>query len=540
MRWNSFRFLILIILTFSKIIHAQVYLVDADGNSLPIPAELQEQLNLGNLENEIISWYAKQGFLNVDVEKYIDNKFRVIKGCKFDAIIFGLDKEIHTMKYSESNIAAYFKERIEQEVREGKYYTSIKVESINPMVKRCLVEIYAGFNTNEQVFLRDLTFDGNTLNSDSYITKRSYFKDSLLASTENITELGLKISQTELFEFVGDPEVIIQEEVPMLKMKVVEQSRNQFDGVLGYVPNIKGNGQIVGDLSLSLWGVFADGNGVDVDYERLEPEVSRLTLNISQHWFGLIPIGSSFGFNIFQNDTTYQSREIYLDGYLELGNGLKLIGDIGFSTITGSSNSELWSEPDGKKRKGSLGFRYSNVFGTEAPRDAIETEIRFGVVNRIIEIYSLPSFNQQFIEVLFKKYTPIGKQSVIAGQLQSYVLKSKNFTDIDLYRFGGAKSLRGFMEEQFLASQVAWGDLEYRYLTNASSYLFGFVGAGWFHRPKLITESNAQFKTTKCIQSLGFGLSYKTKVGRLTFTYALSPNESLGNGKVHVGFITSL
>lgn len=521
-------------------VEAQVNLVDADGNSLPIPTELQEQLNLEHSENEIIRWYAKQGYLNVDVEKFNDNEFRVIKGCKFDAIILGLDKEIHKMNYSESNIAAYFKKRIDQEVREGKYYTSIEVESFNPLVDNCLVEITANFSENEQIFLRNLTFDGNTLNSDSYIAKRSYFKDSLLASSENIKTLQYKIQETELFEFVGDPEVIIQEEVPVLTMKVVEQSRNQLDGILGYVPDIKGNGQIVGDLSLSLWGVFADGNGVDVDYQRLEPEVSRLTLNISQHWFGLVPLGSSFGFNVFQNDTTYQSREIRFDGYFELGNGLKLIGDVGLTTITGSNNTESRSEPDGKKRKGSLGFRYSNVFGTEVPRDAIETEIRFGVVNRTTEVDSLSSFNQQFIEVFFKKYVPIGKQSVIAGQVQSYFLKSKKFTDIDLYRLGGAKSLRGFTEEQFQASQVAWGDLEYRFLTNASSYLFGFVGAGWFHRPKLITESNAQFKTTKFIQSVGFGLSYKIKVGRLTFTYALSPNESLGSGKVHVGITTIL
>ena len=73
-------------------VHAQVHLVDADGNSLPIPTELQEQLNLEHSENEIIRWYAKQGYLNVDVEKFNDNEFRVIKGCKFDAIILGLDK----------------------------------------------------------------------------------------------------------------------------------------------------------------------------------------------------------------------------------------------------------------------------------------------------------------------------------------------------------------------------------------------------------------------------------------------------------------
>ena len=137
-------------------------------------------------------------------------------------------------------------------------------------------------------------------------------------------------------------------------------------------------------------------------------------------------------------------------------------------------------------------------------------------------------------------YFPIFDKSVIAFSSQGYFVTSNDFTDSDLIRFGGANSFRGYSEEQFRASQLIWGDIEYRFLVNRSSYLFGFGAVGAFNRPKLLTEDDDSFQISDWLISTGFGISYRIKIGRLKFTYAISPNESIGNGKVHVGIVTRL
>ncbi len=539
MRWNTVGFLGLIFLLVPNPIQAQVELIDFEGNTISIPSELRLKLESEVSVNTIISWYASQGYLDVNVEQQNERVYQVDQGCKFEANLHtpydGFDFE-----YSESELQLAMNMLLEQQANEGKFFSTAEITSFNPQVDLCVVSIEVGFTNNDVVYLNDIIFQGNRLNSVEYLRKRSYFNDSLLASTENLERLSTNIRQTELFESLNDPQVFIRDDQPIISFEVQERALNQFDGVLGYVPDAAGNGQVVGDLSLSLWSVFADGNGVDLDYRRLEPEVSRLNLGVSQHWFGYVPLGLNVGFKFFQNDTTYLARDILLDGYFELGNGIRLIGDVGFTSITGSNISRSSIEPGGSKQSASFGFRYSSTYGNEVPREGFNTEIRVGFVNKSTDIDSISAFSQQFIKAHSENYIPIGKQGVIASRLNSFFLISDDFTDIDLIRFGGANSLRGFTEEQFQASQLVWGDIEYRFLTNPTSYLFGFAAAGWFHRPKLLTETNTQFKTDEFVESLGFGLSYKVRVGRLKFTYAISPNDGLGNGKVHIALTTRL
>lgn len=525
---------------------AQVYLFDANENEIPILPDFQQFLSQNeDTLNLVAEWYAKQGFLNVRVNRLAEEQFQVDKGCLFFMSLNAFDDHrsiVYTdsSAYSEIHLKEILSELLLSNINSGAYFTEIEIARFEPNIETCIVEIELNILSGDLTYLTEIAFSGNRLNQTNYLRKRSYFSDSLIASKVNLDFLTTNLYQTELFESINVPQILFKKGAPIISFEVQEKSLNQFDGLLGYVPDANGNGQIVGDLSLNLWSVIADGNGVQLDYRKLEPEVSRLNLGISQHWFGNVPLGLTTGFNFFQNDTTYQSREISVDAYFELGNGVDLIANVGLISITGTEASFTTIEPGGKKQQASFGFRYSSLFGSEVPRRGYKTEIQFGVANKSTEFDSLKSIAQQFILANAEYYIPIGKQSVIASGLHSYLLISDNFTDIDLKRFGGAKSIRGFSEEQFQASQLIWGDVEYRFLTNPSSYLFAFGAAGWFHRPQLLTETNQQFKNTKFIESVGFGLSYKTRVGRLKFTYALSPSEALGNGKVHIGIKTKL
>jgi outer membrane protein assembly factor BamA len=327
---------------------------------------------------------------------------------------------------------------------------------------------------------------------------------------------------------------------PVVIFEVQERSLNQFDGLLGYVPDAAGNGQIVGDVELSLWNVLTQGNGFDFRYQRLRPETSQLNLGASQDWIGDIPIGISAGFQLYQNDTTYQSRDFDLDGYYLLSTGLKLIGGIGFQSTTSGNNLPMVIEPDGQKRTARLGFEYTNLDRYDVPTSGSSVRLILGIANKDLADDSSTTFTQNILELTARNYIPIFEKSVIATSLRGFLLESDKVTTNDLIRFGGANSFRGYAEQQFRAGTMLWGDVEYRFLLNRQSYLFGFGAIGGFNRPRLLTETNNDFRLTKYLFSIGFGLSYQTQIGRLKFTYAISPEESIGNGKVHFGIRTEL
>lgn len=492
------------------------------------------------LSRHLFDW----GLFNHEITKPTQYQFMVDAGCSFgmNIRIFEDGTEIHPIElyfYSRKEIEDEINRRLFRLVDEGYYYSEASITEFEIQSDSCFVNIRVDIKKNGLVYIDDLQFEGNRLNSDRYLKRVSIFKDSLIASPENINQFRFNLEQSELFENVGEPVISSRENTHFGVIQVEERALNQFDGLLGYVPNSNGEGQVVGDLNLNLWNVFADGNGLNVEYRRLQPEISRLNIGVRQFWLGNIPVGLNAGFRFFQNDTTYQARNLGFGGDYLIGNGLRLIGSVEFEAVTGSQQG-LTIEPGGSKQSGSFGFRYSSLSGGEVPRTGIKGEIQFGISNKTFDIDSLEGASQQFIWSELEGYLSTGRQSVIASRISGFLLNADQITDIDLSRFGGANSFRGYSEEQFAASQLIWGDLEYRYLTNSTSYLFLFGAAGWYHRPKLLTEENNQFKQSEFLNAFGFGLSYKVRIGRLKFTYAISPTEVLGNGKVHVGITTSL
>ncbi len=100
----------------------------------------------------------------------------------------------------------------------------------------------------------------------------------------------------------------------------------------------------------------------------------------------------------------------------------------------------------------------------------------------------------------------------------------------ELLVLGGARSLRGYREEQFRGTRVALGSVEYRYLLGRRSRAIAFVDAGYWYRD----GSNVAKDT-----NLGYGIGLRgdTRLGTISIDYGLGEGDDLLDGKLHVGLI---
>lgn len=528
--------------------YVKVFSEDSVQVNLPLSVTSDIRADQSKAEETITNWFVSQGYFSVEVSKNSPDRYTVAQGCRYE---FGRVK-ITPDKFS--NYAGDFNgvfsdQKVESGIQEllklleveGYLFAEVLIEQITPDPSTCTVDLHLNIESGETMYSGEMLFPGADLNSRAYLGRISGAEDSVLITSTYLDELRSNLLQSELFTEVGTPEVYEKEEgSPVIVIPVEERSLNQFDGLLGYVPDPSGNGQIVGDFELSLWNVLNQGNGMDLMFERLRPENTRLHVGVRQDWIGSIPLGIGFNFNLFQNDTTYQSRNLRLNAWYLMGRGMRVTGAIGQTGSTSGTDLNRQIEPDGRKRYAELGFRYSSLDNPEVPRSGVKVSAGFGVANKSVDIDSVNAFSQQYLNASVSYFMPVLKKSVMAVNGNAYFLNSEQVTDSDLLRFGGARSLRGYSEEQFRGSQVIWGDVEYRYLLDRSSYLFAFGGIGYYQRPKLLTEPNADFETSDVLYSTGFGISYKIRIGRLKLTYAISPQERLGNGKVHVGIVTRL
>jgi outer membrane protein insertion porin family len=124
---------------------------------------------------------------------------------------------------------------------------------------------------------------------------------------------------------------------------------------------------------------------------------------------------------------------------------------------------------------------------------------------------------------------------VAAIGLHGRELQSGQLEESEMFRFGGAKTLRGYRENQFLGSRVAWSNFEYRFLLARRSFFYGFVDAGYYSRPADDVRRIAKSEAFKC--GYGVGVQLETGLGNLGVSFALGQGDSFTEGKVHVGII---
>ncbi|MFC1569661.1 BamA/TamA family outer membrane protein, partial [bacterium] len=127
----------------------------------------------------------------------------------------------------------------------------------------------------------------------------------------------------------------------------------------------------------------------------------------------------------------------------------------------------------------------------------------------------------------------LGKQATFIGLHGQEVKSGDSYVPVsEQIRFGGTTSLRGYAEDQFRGSLVAWLNLEYRYLLGRRSRVFAFVDAGLYQRRErekgLIRGDQIGY---------GFGIRLETRLGVMGVDYGLGQGDDFMQGKVHVGLV---
>lgn len=551
MKAGLFNLLVLIpVISFAQVQNPEIRVVDNE-KELSLPDSLQTKFKdrSASIENILLQWLSAEGYLNASVDSLADSTVYLNRKCvfEFEELKWNYSGERDTvivqdreLRYSQQNLRDEIESRFFKLSEEGFSFASAEITKFNPDHNNCTVSVEVSLITGEKAEASEIYFSGIQSNSQEYLRKISRFRSGQTITPDYLRFLRANLNSSQLFNFVEEGQVFLREGEPVIVFAVQERSLNQIDGLLGYVPDASGNGQIVGDVELSLWNVITQGNGVNFRFERLRPETSELDLGISQDWIGDIPIGLSAGLQFYQNDTTYQSRDFELGGYYRISRGFKLTGGIGFQASTSGGSLPIVVEPDGRKRTTRLGFEFSNLDNLEVPTSGNHFAVNYGIAYKNLQGDSAEAFVQNYLEVEASQYISIFKKSVLAISAQGFLLEADRVTINDLIRFGGANSFRGYAEDQFRAGRLLWGDLEYRFLLDRSSYLFAFGAAGGYHRPMLLNETNNDFEITDTLFSTGFGLSYQTQIGRLKFSYAISSQESIANGKVHFGIRTEL
>ena len=364
-----------------------------------------------------------------------------------------------------------------------------------------------------------------------------------------------RLQAHDLFETVGPPQLRVADDGgAVLQIPIEEAPPGAFDAVLGYLPPsaTRNSGQLVGSGHLVLQHLFGGGRRAEFALDRRPGRTSIVDVSVADPYLFGRPVRLAGRFRGEQRDSTYGERVYELEGGYRLGNGLELTATLSREAVRpGPAGTPVRGARQHIPRATTLfygvGVRYRQLDRSRNPRRGVSLNVQLsqgrkerrlrrvaaaGDTTRVSD-----SFRQERLRGRVRTYLPLfGRQVFVAGGDGS-VLLSRDYDRSDLFRLGGATSLRGYDEDRFAGHVVARGLVEYRLQLDRASYAHAFFDLGYVARPGL----GATTATQGWHPGYGLGMRLQTALGRISASYALNPQvQSPANGRVHLGLSVGL
>jgi outer membrane protein assembly factor BamA len=361
-------------------------------------------------------------------------------------------------------------------------------------------------------------------------------------------EISRRLQETGLFREVNAVRLTVDEnQRAMVEVELEEEAPGAFDVILGYLPPSVPNerGSIVGNINVLLKHAIGGGREFGFLFNRLPRQVTRIEVRASDPYLFGWPLRVAGSFQGFQQDTTYGTQQYRLETGYRLVEGLETFLSLS-REITRPGGDNLRGIPASNTWFAGVGFRYQRLDVPANPRQGwiFVSNIEQGRKVRTREDLAgnllTDVLRQTRLRLETRLFLPLRRRHVIALGLDASLLQSDSYDDSDLFRLGGAQSLRGYNEEQFLGNVATRALFEWRYQLDRTSYLFLFSDLGYYRRPS--TDPNdvtPEVVQRDILPGYGFGIQFGTNAGLFSLSLALNPDEGLGS-KIHIGMTLGL
>jgi outer membrane protein insertion porin family len=430
--------------------------------------------------------------------------------------------------------------------RQGFVETRITLDSVvveGPAVD-LLFRIEEGYNP---LFL-GLLLGGRTRASIRYLERATGLIAGSRLTAFDAPEIRDNLLRTGVFATVEPPLLLPAPDSSAIVQLVLEdRAPGSFDFALGYLPPSGTRaGSIVGSGNLALRNIFGAGRSLSIELDRLPGQTSSLTARIADPFVLGLRAGGEASFVGYQQDSTYSKQQYEIGMSLKLGQAVLTGHAVAEVSRPGTAGLRLTDGqqlvPNSRASLGGLGIRFGSSQGGADSSPGLALEIRFLRGRKTFRDEGLQSgdtlsverrLKQERFESSIRWRKPLNRALWLVLGMDLRTLVSDVVDASDLYRLGGAKTLRGYDEDRFRGETAGRSVLEIRRRIQEGSVGFGFVDIG------VVGDSRAQARWS-VYPGFGFGLLLESAAGLINVSYAMNLEDGLTAGRVHFGLAFGL
>ena len=369
-----------------------------------------------------------------------------------------------------------------------------------------------------------------------------------------VADIPAVLDASPYYRSAGPPTLRIDSARATLEVPLRIERANRFDAVLGVLPPRQGQQewQFTGLIDLALVSPLGGGEVLQFKYEELPSRSRRLDAYIRVPQLAATPLDLELRLNLLKQDSLFQT--VRLEPALRYAFTPRLQLRLSYRQLsTGLLSVDAFRQQatpppsmDGSSSLVGLGLSYARLDYPFNPRRGLLVNADVGIGTKTLRrargldsldlarLVGRQARREWSLEAW--GYMPIARQQTLVLGARGYWLDQAERFDNDLAFVGGARLLRGFNEQQFLASLYAIATVEYRLLFERDGYLGAFIDMAYLER--------RTFQLAEALRPVGYGISLQvpTAAGVLSLAYAIgqAPGQppQAGRGRIHLGFIS--
>jgi outer membrane protein insertion porin family len=378
-----------------------------------------------------------------------------------------------------------------------------------------------------RVTVTGIRFVGNAVTRGNVMARMSQLAVPTTFDSRKVSQAIKRLEKSGLFAEVGTPYLAATSQGPgneVLVCPVKEMPYHSLYGAMGYSqPEGSDKGWLAGALSISLANIAGTARSFELKWQRPRRDNSRLEMKYREPWILGFPVSSELE----------ASHRVEDSSYVQTRAGALLVISLGDNLNAGFGGS-LDRVVPGQAQQVGRSLKYSSLWqlSVDFRESGPSTEGLWASTRLEYGRKRYPQSNVQHTVariwgdggLLLKARPKVLAYGGFHGR--AAVSGEKPVPRPDQFAMGGAGSLRGYFEDQFLADQVAWSSIELRLIADRALAFHTFWDAGYYWDG---------FRGQRGIRhGLGFGFRLATRIGRVEVDYGLGRDDGPLDGKIHL------
>ena len=487
---------------------------------------LQKKDALDEIER-ILQQVKKKGFFTVRIDSISKTNKELIAyldlGKKINEIIIVtkkdntngiIDSGIDSIKIKTIEFSDFTNQLLEQIDRKGNSFSEITY--VNPLLKNDTLFLEMKISNSSSRKIDKVITRGYEDFPKKFITKYFLIDKNTVFSKQKLNQVSALSNKLDFIKEKKAPEILFKKDSTHLYLFLDKIGTSSFDGLVNFSSKENGKGLLLnGNLDLKLNNTFNTGEKFEIIWNKVSDEKTDFKINSYVPYILNSKFSTTLEFYLYRQDSTFINTNFELKtdysinqkshaSILYSSENSNYLLNISNNDLASYSNYFIGLGYELKKSSTSNLYKYKNGLNLNLTIGKRKTDTE--------------SINQLKFHFSAFANVQINNRGYLNIKNESGLLTSKNYLLNELFRIGGANSIRGYNEQSIFTNGYSYSNIEFRYSLDTSSYLYSITDLGGY-------KENT---TNKIKKLLGIGAGYQFRINNnlVNLGYVISTNSS--------------